>query len=190
MHDGGLYPIFLKLEGRTVLVVGAGAVAERKIDALLRAGAHVRVVAPDATERVRELAGQGALEWHARPFEDRDAEGAWLVVAATPDAGVQGAASRSAGARRAFIIAVDDPANATAYSGAIVRRPPFTVAISSSGETPALTRLMREIIEHALPAESWIAHARALRRKWRADRTPMGERFGELVRELARVKGD
>lgn len=190
MHDGGLYPIFLKLEGRAVLVVGAGSVAERKIEALLEAGAHVRVVAPEATQRVRELAERGALQLHARPFRDSDAEGAWLVVAATGDAGVQDAAARSAGARRAFVIAVDDPANASAYSGAIVRRPPFTVAISSSGETPALTRLLREIIEHALPAESWIAHARALRRKWRADTTPMGERFGELVRELARRKVD
>jgi siroheme synthase-like protein len=186
MSAAGLYPVFLKLEGRQALVVGAGTVGERKIEALLLAGARVRVVAPEATPRVRDLARKGALEWRARPFEDADAEGAWLIVAATPDAAAQGRVAACAGARRAFVIAVDDPPNASAYSGAVVRRPPFTIAISSSGETPALTRLLREIIEHALPADDWIAHARLLRRKWRAEKTPMGQRFGELVRELAK----
>ena len=62
-----------------------------------------------------------------------------------------------------------------------MRRPPFLVAISSSGATPALTRLVREIIEQVLPGDAWIEHARALREKWIADGTPMGERFGDLV---------
>lgn len=181
-----LYPVFLKLEGRQVLVVGAGTVGERKIESLLAAGARVRVVAPEATPRVRDLAQAGALEWRTRPFEDADAEGAWLIVAATPDAAAQGLAAAAGRARRAFVIAADDPPNASAYSGAVVRRPPFTIAISSSGETPALTRLLREIIESALPADDWVAHARALRRRWRAEKAPMGQRFGELVRELAK----
>jgi uroporphyrin-III C-methyltransferase/precorrin-2 dehydrogenase/sirohydrochlorin ferrochelatase len=182
---GGVYPIFLKLGGRDVIVVGAGAVAERKIASLVEAGARVRVVAPDASEAVRRLADTGAIEWRPRRFVETDADGAWLAIAATPDPEVQRQVAAACEARRTFVVAVDDPAHASAYSGAIVRRPPFTVAISSSGETPALTRLVREIIEHVLPADDWIQHAKAIRAQWIADGTPFGERFGLLVRELA-----
>jgi siroheme synthase-like protein len=186
MTDAVVYPLFLKLAGRTVLVVGAGAVGERRIQALVDAGARVRAVAPSATPRVARLAEGGSIEWHARPFVELDVDGTWLVVAATSDAAVQRAVAASCASRCVFCVAVDDPSNASAYSGALVRRDPFTIAISSSGETPALTRLLREVIELALPSDAWVAHARALRRKWKAEKTPMGERFAELVRELAK----
>jgi siroheme synthase-like protein len=181
-----VYPLFLKLAGRLVLVVGAGDVAERKVGSLLGAGARVVVVAPHATATIERLAGEGALTWRARPFEEADAEGAWLIVAATSDAGVQRRVAAASEARRVFVVAVDDPGNASAYSGAIVERPPFTVALSSSGATPALTRLLRELIEQILPGDEWVEHARRLRAKWLADGTPMSDRFGELVREFKR----
>jgi siroheme synthase-like protein len=187
--EASLYPLFLKLEGRAVLVVGAGAVAERKIARLLAAGARVSVVAPDATDAVRRLAHDGAVEWRARAFEDRDADGAWLVIAATDDPDVQRRAAASAEARRAFIVAIDDPANASAYSGAVVERPPFVVAISSSGATPALTRLLREIIEELLPGEGWVEHAKRLRAKWLAEGKPTSDRFADLVRTLKQRAG-
>jgi siroheme synthase-like protein len=182
--DASLFPLFLKLAGRAVLVVGAGAIAERKVASLRAAGAEVRLVAPDATAELRRLAGEGLLAWEARGFEESDLEGAWLVVAATGDPDTQKRVAAATEARRVFLLAVDDPPNASAYSGAVVHRPPFLVAISSSGATPALTRLLREIIEQVLPGDSWIEHARALREKWIADGTPMGERFGDLVRSL------
>jgi siroheme synthase-like protein len=182
--EASLFPLFLKLERRPVLVVGAGAVAERKVMALVGAGARVRLVAPLATPELRRLAAAGLLEWSPRPFEESDVEGIWLVVAATGDVEVQRHVATAAEARRIFLLAVDDPANASAYAGAVVRRPPFLVAISSSGATPALTRLVREIIEQVLPGDAWIEHAKALREKWLADGTPTGERFGALVREL------
>jgi uroporphyrin-III C-methyltransferase/precorrin-2 dehydrogenase/sirohydrochlorin ferrochelatase len=179
-----LFPLFLKLEGRAVLVVGAGAVAERKIASLLGAGARVRVVAPEATDEVRRWAGEGRVEWRARAFEEGDAEGAWLVVAATSSADAQRRAGEAAAARRVFCLAVDDPPNASAYSGGIVRRPPFTVAISSSGATPALTRLVREVVEHVLPGDRWVERATELRAKWLAEGTPVADRFAQLVREV------
>jgi siroheme synthase-like protein len=182
--EASLQPLFLKLEGRTVVVVGAGAVAEHKIAALLQARARVRAVAPDATAELRRLAREETIEWRERSFEEADVEGAWLVVAATDDADTQRRVAAAAEARRLFVVAVDDPANASAYSGAVVRRPPFVVAISSSGAAPALVRLVREIIEQALPGDDWVAHAKALRAKWQADGTPMGDRFGALVREF------
>jgi precorrin-2 dehydrogenase/sirohydrochlorin ferrochelatase len=180
-----LLPLFLKLEGRTVLVVGAGPVAETKVKSLLGARARVRLVAPEATATLARLASEGRLQWVARRFEEADVDGAWLVFAATSDAGAQRASFEASLARRVFCIAVDDPPNATAYSGGVVRRPPFTIAISSSGAAPALTRLVRELVEQILPGEEWVEHARHLRARWLAEGTPMADRFAELVRELA-----
>jgi siroheme synthase-like protein len=184
-HDEApLYPLFLKVEGRLALVVGAGPVAERKVEGLLASGARVRVVAPRATEAIEALARAGAIEHRARAFEERDAEGAWLAFAATPDGEVQARVAAVAASRCLFVVAVDDPAHATAYSGAVVERPPFLVAISSSGATPALTRLLREILEDVLPREGWVARAKELRAKWKAEGTPMADRFAELVRDF------
>jgi precorrin-2 dehydrogenase / sirohydrochlorin ferrochelatase len=182
--ETSLFPVFLKLAGRSVLVVGAGPTAERKVHSLLEAGAKVRLVAPEATAELQRLAAGGLVAWTARRFDEDDLEGAWLMVAATGDAAVQRRAAAAAEARRVFLLAVDDPPKASAYSGAVVRRPPFQIAISSSGATPALTRLLREIIEQVLPGETWIEHAKALRERWAADGTPVGERFGALVRDL------
>jgi uroporphyrin-III C-methyltransferase/precorrin-2 dehydrogenase/sirohydrochlorin ferrochelatase len=185
-QDASLYPIFLKLEGRRVLVVGGGAVAERKIESLRRAGARLCVVAPEATDAIRQWAERAELEWLARPFEDADVQGAWLVIAATSDAATQRSVAAAAEVRACFVVAVDDPVHASAYSGAIVQRPPFTIAVSSSGTAPALTRLVREVIEHVLPGEDAIADAQRLRARWLAEKTPMGSRFEELVRELSK----
>lgn len=182
--ETSLLPLFLKLAGKTVLVVGAGSVAERKIESLLDAGARVRVVAPQATEGVQRLAREGRIEWQERPFDDADAADAWLAFAATSDAEVQARVARATSARFVFCVAVDDPTNASAYSGSLVRRPPFTVAISSGGATPALTRLVREVVENVLPEQDWVEHATRLRAKWLAEGTPMRDRFAELVRDV------
>jgi siroheme synthase-like protein len=184
-----LYPIFLKIEGRKVLVVGAGPVAESKIASLIVARARVVVVAPEATPGVQALARSGAVDWHRRAFQPDDADGAWLIVAATSDAAVQASTAAAGEARSLFVLAVDDIPNASAYSGALLRRAPFTVAISSSGEVPALSRLLREILEDILPEADWVDHAKRLRASWIARGTPIGERFGELVRAFAARQG-
>jgi siroheme synthase-like protein len=182
-----LLPLFLRLQGKLALVVGGGAVAERKIASLLDVGARVRVVAPEASDEVKRLAREGRVEWHERAFAEADLEDAWLVVAATASPGVQRSVAAACEARRVFCVAVDDPPNASAYSAAVVRRPPMVVAISSSGAAPALTRLLREVIEHVLPADEWIRRAEELRAQWLRDGTPMADRFAQLVREIARL---
>jgi uroporphyrin-III C-methyltransferase/precorrin-2 dehydrogenase/sirohydrochlorin ferrochelatase len=169
-----LYPLFLKLEGRLVLVVGAGTVAERKVTDLLSAGARVRVVAPEGSIE--------GVEMLQRPFEEKDLDGVWLAIAATDQPAVQREVARACEARRVFLVAVDDIANASAYGGSIVRRDPYTIAFSSNGETPALTRLLREILEQLLPEKDWVDAAKALREKWKSEKTPMGSRFAELVK--------
>jgi uroporphyrin-III C-methyltransferase/precorrin-2 dehydrogenase/sirohydrochlorin ferrochelatase len=184
-----LFPLFLRLAGKDVLVVGGGAVAERKVLDLVEAGAAVRVVALDATDAVAELAARGAIALHARAFADEDVDGAWLVVAATDDAFVQRRVCAAADARRVFVIAVDDPPNGSAYSASVIRRGPVTAAIATSGQAPALSRLLREVLEQALPDVEWVEAARALRDKWRRDGTPVPSRFAELVRAFKEKAG-
>jgi len=179
-----LYPLFLDLAERRVLVVGGGEVAARKVDELIAAGARVNVVAIDAVESIAGHAETGRVELVRRAFREDDVEGAWLVVAATNDANVNREVARACEARRVFVNAVDDPTNASAFFASILRRPPFLIAISTQGELPALSRLLREVLESVLPQEKWIERARALRRKWRAEKTPMSARFAELVRAL------
>jgi uroporphyrin-III C-methyltransferase/precorrin-2 dehydrogenase/sirohydrochlorin ferrochelatase len=173
--------LFLRVDGRVIIVVGAGKVAERKIEDLVEAGAAVTVVAKEATPRVRDLADRGAVVWNERSFREDDLDEAWLAVAATDDPAVQSHVWEAAEKRRIFCIAVDDPPHSSAYSAAVVRRSPITIAISSSGEAPALTRLLREIIEQVLPEPEWVQAARALRERWKREKTPMGSRFAELV---------
>lgn len=185
-----VFPLFLLLEGRAVVVVGAGSVAERKVLDLLAAGAHVTCVAPRAAPPLEELARCRKITWEARPFAPGDLDGAWLAFAATDDASVQRAVASAAEERRVFLVAVDDVPNASAYSGSILRRPPYVVAISSGGEAPALTRLLREILEAVLPGEDWIAAAQALRAKWKHEGTPVASRFGELVRAFKGRSGE
>ena len=181
-----VYPIFLLLADRRVVVVGGGSVAERKVASLLEAGARVLVVAPAVTVRLDELAREGAVARRAGSFRPDDVDGAWLVVACTDDGAVQAAVAEACEARRVFCVAVDDLANASAIGGSVVRRPPFTIAISSSAEAPALTRLVREVLEAALPPGRYVEAARALRRAWKERGTPMDERFAELLRALSR----
>src|SRR5439155_15553698 len=118
-NTGPLFPSFLKLAGRKVVLVGGGRVAVAKHASLLAAGAHVTVVAPEVDPALRQ-AGTVVVE---RGFEPADLEGAWFVVAAaTPAVNQQVAAA--AAERRLFVNAVDDPASASAYAGGVVRRGP------------------------------------------------------------------
>jgi len=146
------YPAFLELRDRSVLVVGAGPVALRKLKPLLAAGARPTVVAPDAVAAIQELAESGRVQWHRRRFRADDVAGHWLVVNACGVRGV-GAAVAQAGERaRVFVNSVDDPERCSYTVPAIVDRHPVTIAISSAGTAPVLARRIRERIEALLPA--------------------------------------
>ncbi|MGH9459831.1 MAG: precorrin-2 dehydrogenase/sirohydrochlorin ferrochelatase family protein, partial [Vicinamibacteria bacterium] len=123
-----LFPISLKVEGRRVLVVGGGNVAESKARSLLEVGALVHVVTPE----IRFDIGHPNLTLVRRAFEPSDLEGCWLAISAAPPE-VNRAVSAAATERRIFVIAVDDPASATAYGVAVVRRAGVTFGISTDG---------------------------------------------------------
>src|SRR5262245_9572407 len=143
-----MFPAFLDLTGRKVVVVGGGPVAAGKIEALVAAGARVTVVAPDIRPEI-EATG---VEIVRREFVDADLDGAWWVVAAAPP-GVNRRVRAAADARRIFVNAVDDPQHATAYLGGVVRRDGVTIAISTDGRAPALAGLLREALDGFLPRE-------------------------------------
>ena len=182
-----VFPVFLKLVGRRVLVVGAGAVAAAKIRPLLDAGAAVKVVAPEVTDEVATLAAErgGDLTIVRRAFQPGDVDGAWYVVAAAPPE-VNREVARAADARCLFVNAVDDLESATAYAGAIVQKAGVTIALSTDGEAPALAGLMREALEVMLPEEldRWMERAREARRDWLARKVPMAERRPLLLEAL------
>ena len=149
-----LYPVFLKLTGRRVLVVGGGRVASSRIPPLLACGARITVVAPELREAIRAL----PVAVERRPFTAGDLDGAWLVVAAaTPE--VNRAVGAAAEGRAVFVNAVDDPDSATAYTAGVLRRAGITVAVSTEGRAPALAGLLREALEAAIPddAEAWLS---------------------------------
>lgn len=179
-----MYPVFLKLAGRRVLLVGGGTVASGKLDALLREGAHVTVVAPE----IRAEMVRPGLVLHRRPFDEADLDDVWWVVAAAPPE-VNREVSAAAERRHIFVNAVDDPRHATAYLGGVVRRGGVTVAVSTDGRAPALAGLLREALDAWLPAdlERWMSAADDARRSWKAQGVPMEERRPLLLQTLNRL---
>ena len=176
-----LYPVFLHLRGRPVLLVGGGRVACGKIEALLAAGARVTVVAPRLDAR---LARDG-VEVHERPFAPDDLDGKWFAVAAAPPE-VNREVARAAQARRVFVNAVDDADSASAYLGGVLRKAGVTLAVSTDGRAPALAGLLREALEAVLPEdlESWVGTAQDLRAQWKAAGVPIPDRRPLLLRAL------
>jgi siroheme synthase-like protein len=176
-----LYPVFLHLRGRPVLLVGGGKVASGKIDALLAAGARVTVVAPRLDPRLL----RDGVQRFERPFEPADLDGKWFAVAAAPPA-VNREVARAAEKRRVFVNAVDDADSASAYLGGVIRKAGVTLAVSTDGRAPALAGLLREALEVVLPEdlESWVGTAQDLRAQWKAAGVPIANRRPLLLRAL------
>jgi uroporphyrin-III C-methyltransferase/precorrin-2 dehydrogenase/sirohydrochlorin ferrochelatase len=176
-----LYPLFLKLAGRRVVVVGGGAVAASKLRALVEAGADVTVVAPAIVAEIEE----SGVAIERRAFEPADLDGAWFVVAAGT-AAVNRAVADAAEVRRVFVNAVDDPSSASAYLGGIVRRAGVTFAISTDGRAPALAGLLREGLEAVLPddLDCWRHIAEDIRAGWLRDQVPFAARRPRLLEAL------
>jgi uroporphyrin-III C-methyltransferase / precorrin-2 dehydrogenase / sirohydrochlorin ferrochelatase len=180
-----LYPLFLKLSGRRVLVVGGGEVAIAKVQALQEAGAEIAVVAPDPGQALLQAAAAGKISLARRSFGAGDLAGAWLVVAAaTPE--VNRTVAAAAESQRLFVLAVDDQSAASAYGAGTLRRGGVTVAVSTDGRAPALAGLMREALEAVLPDDlgAWVDEAERLRAGWRAEGVPMGDRRPLLLHAL------
>lgn len=181
-----LFPIFVKLEGRLVVVIGGGAVAEAKIPGVLGAGARIRLVAPSITPQIAEWVRFGKIDWLPKEFSALDLDGAFLVIAATSTPGVNAAVFREAETRGILCNAVDDIEHCHFYYGAVVQRGDLQIAISTNGKSPALAqRLRREFESQFGPEyEAWLQWLGAARDTLRAS-GPSTEAAKKLLHELA-----
>jgi uroporphyrin-III C-methyltransferase / precorrin-2 dehydrogenase / sirohydrochlorin ferrochelatase len=182
-----LFPMFLKLEGRRCLVVGAGAVARPRIESLLRAAAVVVVIAPEAQPEIAELARAGTIEWRKREFSPDDLAGIFLVVAATDRKAVNHAVAEAARARGILINSVDDPPDCDFYYPSVVERGDLQVAISTGGKSPALAQQLREELGALLPEDlgPWL-EALGERRLRVLEAMPASPQRTELLHQFAR----
>jgi precorrin-2 dehydrogenase / sirohydrochlorin ferrochelatase len=147
------YPIFLELTGRRCIVIGGGAVAERKVDGLLAAGAEITVVSPEISEALRRSIPQQSLKHVARKYESGDLAGFAMAFVATDDGAVNAAVFDEARSRGIWVNCADDPRHCDFISPAVIRRGELAVAISSGGASPATTRAIREELESYLTEE-------------------------------------
>jgi len=181
-----LLPIFLNLDGRRGLVVGAGAVALDKIASLLKTGMRLRVIASEAREEVRALADHGRLEWVPREFMIGDLDGNFVAIAATDSPEVNAEVYRAAVERGILCNSVDDIPHCDFFFGSVVSRDDLQIAISTSGQSPAVAQRLRREIDEQLPENfgPWLAALGKLRREVLAVH-PRGEERRLLLHELA-----
>jgi precorrin-2 dehydrogenase/sirohydrochlorin ferrochelatase len=183
-----LFPIFLKLTGRRCLVVGAGNLAESKIESLRAAHADVTVIAPEVGPRILDLAAAGELTLHQRPFEPGDvsAKKPFLVVTATNVPAVNRAVYLEAVAHDILCNAVDDPPFCDFYFPSVVRRGDLQIAISTAGASPALAQKLRKEINAQLPLDTgdWLTDLGNLRREV-TQMEPLNEERKLLLHQLA-----
>jgi precorrin-2 dehydrogenase/sirohydrochlorin ferrochelatase len=151
--------MFLKLAGRQCLVVGAGKVGEPKVSGLLETGALIRVVALDASPAVRDWAREGKIELELRAFTPDDLDGAFLAVVATNSRSLNERVYHEAQRRRVLCNVVDVPDLCDFFYPSVVRRGDLQIAISTSGQSPALAQKIRQQLEKQFgPAyAAWVA---------------------------------
>jgi precorrin-2 dehydrogenase len=147
------YPIFLDLTQRCCLVVGGGTVAERKVQGLLEAGAHVVVVSPTLTETLHAWASDSLLTYLPRPFRDEDVKGCALVIAATDCVEVNAHVAKTARHLGVWVNVVDTPAVCDFIAPAVVRRGALQLAISTGGKSPMLAKRLRQRLEALIGSE-------------------------------------
>lgn len=180
-----LFPMFVKLAGRRALVVGAGAVGEAKIRSLLDTGAHIHVVAVEASHAVWKWADKGAIALEERAFVPADLDGVFLVVAATASRELNQLIFTEAQRRQILCNVVDVPELCDFFYPAVVRRGHLQIAISTSGQSPLLAQRIRKQLEQQFGPEyaKWVAELGKIRREVLGSDLP-AERKRELLRSL------
>ena len=161
-----LFPMFLKLEGRQCLVVGAGKIGEPKIGGLLETGARIRVVSLDASPTVREWAHAGKIELELRAFLAEDLDGAFLAVVATNSRSLNERVYHEAQRRSVLCNVVDVPDLCDLFYPAVVRRGDLQIAISTAGQSPSLAQKIRQQLEKQFGPgyAAWVAELGETRR--------------------------
>jgi precorrin-2 dehydrogenase/sirohydrochlorin ferrochelatase len=141
------FPVFLDLRERSCVVVGGGHVAERKALSLLEAGANVTVISPSLTDKLRELSSSGKITHLAKTFEAEDIAGAYIVIAATNIQEVNAGIGRLCKKKQILVNVVAPPGESSFIVPSVVDRGALLIAISTSGESPALSKKIRMELE-------------------------------------------
>lgn len=141
------YPAFLDVKNRTCVIIGGGNVAEGKIASLLECQARVKMVCPEVTDGVKEMASAGTITWLQREYRQGDLEGAFIAIAATDDNAVNRQIAQEAESRGILLNVVDVTHLCTFIAPSVVKKGDVTVAISTGGLSPALARKLRESLE-------------------------------------------
>lgn len=173
------YPLFLNLERKPVLVIGAGAVTEQKLKDLLTCQARVTVVGLASTPGVRRLAKEGRIRWERRHFRNSDLARKALVIVATDDPMLNERISTLARKRKIWVNVVDAPSLCDFIAPAIVRRGDLTLAISTGGASPALAKYTRQRLEKIIGPE--YVHLAALLKRYRPQLKALDRRRKEAV---------
>lgn len=181
-----LFPMFVKLEGRRCLVVGAGNVGEPKIGALLDTGAQIRVIAREASDTVSSWWREGKIDLALREFSAGDLDGIFLAIVATASRELNGSIYREAQRQGVLCNVVDDPEYCDFYYPAVVRRGDLQIAISTAGQSPSLAQRLRLQLERQFPPSyaEWVAELGETRRQVRASNLDP-ETKRELLHSLA-----
>jgi siroheme synthase-like protein len=164
-----LFPAFLKLENRQVIIIGGGALVESKLSALLEAGARVRLISPRLNPHLTAQVRAHHLDWWPKLYEQGDLAGAFLVIAATSIPEVNAAVFREAEARNILCNAADDIDNCHFYYGSVIQRGDLQISISTNGKSPALAQRLRKELEAQFGPEyaawlDWLGAARQILR--------------------------
>ena len=149
----GYYPVFLEMKDRRCVVIGGGAVAERKVEGLVAVGANVTVISPAITNGLRELLTQGAIRHVAREYQTGDRAGYDLVFVATDNSEINAVVSNEARSLRIWVNSADDPDHCDFILPAVIRRGDLAVAVSTGGVSPAVTRAIREELDQYVSAD-------------------------------------
>ncbi len=165
------YPINLDVQNRPCLVVGGGAVGQRKVSGLLKCGARVTLVSPAALPALSEMAGRGDIEWQQRPYRPADLDGKLLVIGATNDEALNQRISRDAAERRILCNIADRPAVCNFILPAVIARGDLIITVSTSGRSPAFAKKLRRDLEAAFgePYAEFLALMGAIRAKLLAE---------------------
>ena len=147
------FPVFLNLKDKLCIVIGGGRVAERKIENLLTVQAKIKVISPEVTLKLKKLAEEGKIEWERRGYKKGDLNSAWLVIAATDNPEIQKEIFKEAEEKRIFCNVVDVPELCSFIVPSTIRRGLLTIAISTSGVSPAVARRLRETLEEIIGEE-------------------------------------
>jgi precorrin-2 dehydrogenase / sirohydrochlorin ferrochelatase len=182
----GYLPIFLDVGGRRCIVIGGGDVAERKVAALLEAGADATLISPTLSPALARIAGAGRLTYLARRYQPGDLRGAALAFAATDDAAAHREISAEARGLGIPLNVADDPELCTFVAPAVAARGALKIAVSTSGESPAFAARVRDEIEHQIGAEyGGSLEIIAAARRWLRSRVRSQNERARIMKSLA-----